>query len=196
MGTKSILTHEHIIASSAIPVVFPPSQINGDYLGDGSLRDYTPLSPAIHLGADKLFIIGVRRAMNPITKFDGPPSLGKILSFVLNSILLDALDLDFERLQRINHTVKKIPDGSQHNLKNIETFFQMPSQDLGTIASRHFDDLDNAVKYLIKGLGDPDEGADIISYILFESKYTSELVKLGYEDTFKNEKEIRNFLTC
>ncbi|MEK6625861.1 MAG: patatin-like phospholipase family protein, partial [Bdellovibrionota bacterium] len=193
-GQPVRFTHEHIMATSAIPIIFPPIQIDKVYYGDGSLRDYTPLSPPIKMGADKLLIIGVRMR-DQISAFNmHAPTPAKIFSIILNGILLDALDTDLERLQRINRTVALLPRGQTTGLRPVETFVITPSQILSEIAYEENEMMPKLVQYLINGLGNAHEGADLISYILFEAPYTRRLIKLGRRDVFKQKEQIINFL--
>ncbi|MBI2519098.1 MAG: patatin-like phospholipase family protein [Bdellovibrio sp.] len=193
-GLPVRFTHEHIMATSAIPIIFPPIKIDKVFYGDGSLRDYTPLSPPIKMGADKLLIIGVRMR-DQVSPFNmHPPTPAKIFSIILNGILLDALDTDLERLQRINRTVALLPKGHNTGLRPIETFVITPSQMLSEIAYEENEIMPKLVQYLINGLGNAREGADLISYILFEAPYTRRLIKLGRLDVFRKKEEIIEFL--
>jgi len=193
-GLHSELTHDHIMASSAIPLVFPSIKIGANYYGDGSLRDYTPLSPAIKLGADKLLIMGVRKRDQWGYYDPNPPTPAKIFSVILNGILLDALDTDLERLERINRTVSKIPEGMSE-LRIIENRVITPSRLLSTIAEQEIDSLPKTIRFFINGLGNAHEASDLISYILFEAPFTKRLLELGREDVFGQESDLLEFLT-
>ncbi|MGE4170584.1 MAG: patatin-like phospholipase family protein [Candidatus Margulisiibacteriota bacterium] len=196
-GESVVLTPKHIMASAALPLLFPPVQLaDNDYYGDGSLRNYTPLSPAIHLGAEKLMVIGVRRDDGdaPIVG-DHFPSVARMLSVVLNSILLDAIDLDFERMSRINTTLSKLPDQTNTSLRPIDVCMLRPSEDLGRMATLDSKKMPATIRYLVRGLGSTHEASDLISYLLFEPEFIDKLIQLGYQDTLKKADEIRTFFS-
>jgi NTE family protein len=190
----------HVMASSSIPVCFPPIRIGGSYYGDGSVRNTAPLSPAIRLGASKLLIVGVRKPLEQTARNHTEeiyPSIARIASILLNSIFLDTIDSDLERLGRINKTIRAIPeevaDGTK--LKPIDYLYLHPSQDLGMVAAEKYEDLPFAIKYLLAGLGTKNEASELISYLLFQADYCSYLAKLGYQDTIERRAEIETFLT-
>lgn len=194
-GVPSLISPDHVLASAAIPILFPPVKVANDYYGDGSLRDYTPMSPGIHLGAKKLLVIGVRKAFKNITPQVGSPSPAKIFSMILNGLLLDALDLDLERMERINNTVEKLTAAGAESgqLKKIDILAITPSEDLGALAAQFYTDLPRSVQYFISGLGNVQETADLASYILFESTYTKKLLELGRKDALSMRLKIREF---
>jgi len=191
---------EHILASSAIPLFFPPVKIDGIFFGDGSLRNSTPLSPTIRLGADSILVIGVRKE-----KTSGPdtesvehvvPSIGRVLSVILNALFMDAVDIDIDRLHRINEVIRKIPEAERHDAKMrpIDCLYIRPSRDLGQMASSYFGELPDSMQYLIQGLGSKEEASELLSYLLFEQGYTQELAKLGYIDAMAARDEIIEFV--
>lgn len=190
---RTVILTDHIMASLGIPIIFPSVRIGNDYYGDGSLRNYKPFSPAIKLGADKLMVIAVRGPRQN-KESQTMPSLGRVAGLALNSVLLDATDIDFERLTRINDSVHFFKPDAQTRLKNIDIFMIRPSVDIGQLAATCEPELPWFVRYLLRGLGDPKESADLISYLLFESNFTSKLVDLGYKDAMAQEAAIRNFL--
>lgn len=194
VGVKEKLTLEHVLASSSIPMLFPPVKVGQEYYGDGSLRDYTPLSAPIKMGANKLFVVGVRKR-NAIDSdmTMNIPTPGRVLSVVLNGILLDALDLDYERLMRINQTVSHFKDPLRNNLKPVDVFLITPSRKISEIAEEETSSLKGTLRYFVKGLGNLKDSADFISYILFESSYTNKLIELGKHDALSREKEILDF---
>jgi len=197
----------HLLASSAIPFVFPAAElaIGGqlEWFGDGSMRQTAPLSPAIHLGAQRLLVIGAgrmhepagQRALNP-----GYPSLAQIAGHSLSSIFLDALTADVERLQRINRTLALLSDEARvaTPLRPIEALVIAPSQRLDDIAARHVDELPTPVRALLRGLGVSGsgrsaQGAALASYLLFERGYTRELMALGEQDVAARRSEVLDF---
>lgn len=193
IGIENIITKSHIHASSAIPFLFPSIKLDSHYYGDGSVRNYAPLGPGIKLGAEKLFVVGVKRVPNENTIFEGQPGPARIFGTLLNGLLMDALDLDFERLDRINKILSSTTNLAQENLKPIEYFTILPSEDLGLLAEKHIKLLPPMVRYLLKGLGSAKEVSEIASYILFESSYTKLLLNLGIKDVKSQKDKILEF---
>lgn len=190
------LTHDHIMASSAIPLVFPPTKIGNSWYGDGSLRDYTPLSPAIKMGAEELLIIGVRKREQVINSRK-TPTPAKILGTILNGILLDGLDTDIERLTRINATLgrfgeNQIPEDLP--LRPVETLVITPSSILSEHATDKFSLLPKTIQFFINGIGGKSDSSDLVSYILFEGAYTKELYQLGLKDVLDQKEDILEFI--
>ncbi len=201
------LHHAHLLASSAIPFVFPATTLEQaglpGWFGDGSMRQTAPLSPAIHLGAQRLLIIGAGRmhetpgrAVPP----SGYPNLAQIAGHALSSIFLDALAVDVERLRRINRTLALLPDSALADtpLKPIEALVIAPSQRIDDIAARHIGALPRPVRALLRGVGVGGEGADargaaLASYLLFEAPFTRELLALGEADTDARKDEVLSF---
>lgn len=189
---------DHVMASSAIPLFFPPVKVAEGHYGDGCLRNTAPLSPAIHLGAEKLIVISVRRpdSVAPPVEDGLEPSLARILGVILNALLLDAVELDMERLSRINTTIDAVPIKTREELqlRKVEYLWLRPSQDIGRLAAGRFDALPNVIRYLLRGLGSSSEASEITSYLLFDPEFCGRLVDIGYEDGMANRESIRNFL--
>ena len=197
---------EHIMASSAIPMLFPPIVIQSDYFGDGCVRNNTPCSPSIRMGANKLFVVGVRNQMSAETnrrstkshgKDKGPaqPSMIRILNTLLNAVLLDAVEQDVHRIQRINGLVELTDAASrkQNNLKKIDALCISPSQDIGVIARAHAHHLPLLLRMTISTFGNLDEASEIISYLLFNPQFCRKLIEMGYHDALSSETAIHNF---
>lgn len=197
---KVTIQAEHIMASSAIPLLFPPRAVGNRFFGDGCVRNFAPLSPALHLGSQELFVIGVRQQseVSPQDLSSSPrsPSAARVINVILNSVLLDGIEVDMERLLRINEFLRRVPQEHQANLnfKPVRTFFISPSQDIGKIAAQMSSRLPRVIRYLLKGLGPLEDAAEIISYLLFETEFTSKLVEIGYEDGMNKKAEISRFL--
>ncbi len=196
---------KHILASAAIPIFFKPVKIRGAYYGDGSVRLTAPLSPAIHMGAEKILAVSVQhRRSDSLTVAMNRQgimtdiSLIDIAGVMLNAVFLDALELDAERMQRINDTAKILTqEGRPHpfHLRNIPLLVVRPSQDLGTLASEQFDRFPRSLRYLLKGLGaSREKGWDLLSYLAFNEAYTQPLIQLGYTDVLARREEIQRFL--
>ncbi len=187
---------DHVMASTAIPLLFPPQKVGDVYYGDGSLRNHTPLSPAIKLGAERLLVIGVRHEDEGEPDDDPTaPSPGRIFSVLLNSILLDAIDIDCERLDRTNETVDKMKPWAGTDLRAVKALVMRPSQDIGEIAAEEAGAMPRLMSYLLRGLGSKEENEGLISYLLFEPPFTRRLIELGYQDTMDRKGEIVAFLS-
>ncbi len=198
-SVQSTIGVEHVMGSGAIPLFFPPVGIGDDHYGDGCLRNTAPLSPAIHLGADRLMVIGVRRPdhLAPAVQAHIEPSLARVLGVILNALLMDAIEFDMERLARINSTVDLIPTETRNKmqLRKIEYLWIRPSQDIGKIAAGLYHKLPNMIRYLVSGLGSQKEASELTSYLLFDPEFCGELVRLGREDALSNREAIEKFFT-
>lgn len=197
----------HLLASSAIPFVFPAQVVPVDgqpeWLGDGSMRQAAPISPAIHLGAERVLVIGAGRMHEPPGRRhvgQGYPSMAQIAGHALSNIFLDALAVDVERLQRINRTLALLDPAirARSSLRPIEVLLIAPSQRLDDIAARHLDALPLSVRALLAGVGVSGQGqqasgAALASYLLFEGAYTRELMALGRADTLSRRDEVQSF---
>jgi len=201
IGFSTRITVDHLMASSAIPFLFSPVKVNREYFGDGSIRQTAPISPALHLGADRILVIGNHQTEPKLERVSrpDPPSLGEIAGHTLNSIFLDSLDADIERLQRINKTISLIGDKTleQHGvaLRQVEVLDISPSDDIGKMAEEHSHELPWSVKTLLQATGAYSKtDSSLMSYLLFEKGYCNALIKLGYEDTIKEKDNILRFL--
>ncbi|MHB1566455.1 MAG: patatin-like phospholipase family protein [Acidiferrobacter sp.] len=186
-GRRARLTVDHLLASSAIPFVFAPVGIDGEYLGDGSMRQTAPLSAALHLGAKRLLVIGAQAPSGSPDTDPARPSFAQIAGHVLNSIFLEGLDADLERLERINQTVRTLAGYHQAvpGLAEVECLAIHPSVDLAALAHAYYRALPRSVRCLLGGLGGlRPKGAALSSYLLFESGYCRALMALGVEDAF------------
>lgn len=190
---------EHIMGSAAIPLFFPPIRVGEDHYGDGCLRNTAPLSPAIHLGADRLIVISVRRPESKAAPLspDIEPSIARVLGVILNALLLDAVDVDMERMMRINQTLDLVPERQREELqlRKVDYLWLRPSHDIGHLAGELFDRLPRVIRYLVAGLGSSKEAAELTSYLLFDPDFCGQLVRMGYEDGIAQRADIAKFLT-
>ncbi len=198
---KALIRAEHIMASSAIPLLFPASAVDQRYFGDGCVRNLSPLSPALYLGASEILVIGVR-VQNELTPPQNsllssrPPSVARVGNVILNSVLLDGIEVDVDRLERINEFIRRVPQNLRANLnfRPVRSLLISPSQDIGKIAAQMSSRLPRVIRYLLKGLGPLEEASEIISYLLFEKDFTMKLIEMGYEDGMTQKKELLQFL--
>jgi len=201
VGSAANITIDHLMASSAIPFVFAAEKINREYFGDGSMRQIAPISPALHLGAERVLVVGVRHEIPVPSRRENAeyPSLAQIAGHVLNSIFLDSLEADLERLERINKTISLIPTDLLREggvtLRNVDVLVIAPSADLEKIAARHAHHLPRTIRFLLRGLGAFNRhGSNLVSYLLFEKPFCRELIDLGYKDAMHRKDEILRFL--
>lgn len=198
VSEETRITVDHVMASSAIPLLFPPIMADGRYFGDGCVRNTHPCSPAIYLGAEKLVIVGVRSqnttAYDAHSMFEKkPPSTARVINVLLNSVLLDGVDLDVERIRKVNEMVHWIPKDQKDNVpyKSMDYVWISPSKDIGAIATEKSRSLPKIIRFLIKNLGSVEEASEIISYLLFEKIFTSELIALGFEDGMNAKEQLK-----
>jgi len=200
-GELCQLNTEHLMASSAIPMVFPSVKIKNQHFGDGSVHQLSPLSPAIHLGAKKIFVIGVDQPKNSANTKENtrqPPSSAAIAGHLLDSIFADTMHSDLERMARINETLKLISAKNRkenEGLQHIDSFVINPSHDFNAIAAQYYYDLPLSIRLLLRSVGiGNDSESSIVSYLLFEKNFCGELIKLGFADAMEKEQAIRAFL--
>lgn len=207
IALPSPMSHAHLLASSAIPFVFPAARLDqpgaSGWFGDGSMRNTAPLSPAIHLGAQRLLIIGAGRMSEPPNRQvadSSYPSLAQIAGHAMSSIFLDALAVDIERMRRINRTLALLPESALGDtpLRPIEALVISPSQRIDDIAARHIGSLPAPVRALLRGVGVSGQGVTargsaLASYLLFEAPFTRELMALGEADTQARRDEVLRF---
>jgi NTE family protein len=200
---RSQISVEHLLASSAIPLIFPatPLYCNGrrEYFGDGSMRQLAPISPAIHLGADKVLVIGAGRLNEQVrdtSELARYPSLAQIAGHALSSIFLDSLAVDIERMTRVNLTLSVLTEEQKAKtaLRPIDMLIIAPSERLDEMASRHVGSLPRPVRMLLGGIGATEvRGAALASYLLFEQSYTCDLIRLGRQDALARRADVLAF---
>ena len=203
IGTRQPLNLDHLMASIAVPMIFPPVMIGTEYFGDGAMRQATPLSPAIHLGADRILVLGVRNE----TALPSPdrahpqayPSFAQIAGYMLDTLFMDGLYSDLERMTRINQVIDSVPQGkrtgSAASMRPIDTMVVLPSKDLRQVAHDHLREMPRPVRMLMRGLRGRSKSEDrLLSFLLFERAYTRELIQLGYDDAMAVKDQLMDFV--
>ncbi len=199
LGIPTKIDIKHLLASAAIPFLFPAVRINREFFGDGSMRQIAPISSALHLGANRVLVIGVGQGgmeQPKRSRIGEYPSLAQIAGHALNSIFLDSMEVDLERLRRINRTMSMIPEEVRHktNLRHVDVLVIEPSQPIEKIAERYAVNLPLSIRFLLGLLGAMRRsGSNLVSYLLFEKYFCRELVDLGYQDAIKRKDEIAAF---
>jgi len=201
-GERCRITHAHLMASAAIPFIFPAMQVGEDFFMDGSVRQIAPLSPALHLEAQRIVVIAVGQFAGQTTVTPGPPqypSFAQVAGHALSSIFLDNLGADLERMMQLNRIVGMVPKARLAKrgvrLRNVDALVLAPGSDLGPLALRFADRLPHAVRTLLHGFGSTrGTGANLLSYLLFDRGFCRALLDLGYNDTMARKDEIAAFL--
>jgi len=201
------ITVDHICASAAIPLIFQPVRLKipggSAFFGDGCVRLQQPLSPVIRLGAEKVFVIGVRcgnKERLDVSKNDKDPSLSQVMGVLFNVMFLDHLVTDIEHLERLNHLLENghihQPDVEEcEKIRSLAKFVITPSANLSDLAGQHQKDMPYVIQYFVNSLGrDVASSSDLMSYLLFTSKYTRDLIEIGYRDADERIDEIEDFL--
>lgn len=203
IGRPAKIEIEHLLASAAVPFVFRPIRIGAEFYGDGAMRHRAPLSSAIHLGADRMLVIGVRDEHPDPEPLDASsaemPSFAHLAGYMLDTLFMDGLYSDLEQATRINVIMEQIDDqslkGPVSRLRPVSTLIIVPREDIREVARRHVEELPRGVRILLGGLGAGSKGGlQLISYLLFESGFTKELIDMGYRDALAMEEDIRSFL--
>lgn len=206
MGVPTPMRLEHLIASSAIPTIFPAVRIGREYFGDGALRQLAPISPALHLGADSLFVVGVsgnKKALkaNKRLPVKHSPSMGQIVGHLFNSAFVDSLEGDIEHLERMNELIRMIPpeklSEASVKLRPVDNMIISPSSPLDVIAGRNVRYLPKSLRFFLRAIGATAKGggATAASYLLFSTEFITELMELGRQDTLAEAEALLKFFT-
>lgn len=199
IGVHTKLTLDHVIASAAIPIIFPAVKLPDGFYGDGSVRQIAPLAPAIHLGATHIVAVSMRAekpSSVPVRAVGEYPATAEVMSLLFNAVFLDSLDGDAERLERINRLLaERGSEAETAGLRPIKLLMLKPSRDLGAMSRGFHHLLPTGVRRVVESLGSKREGSvDFVSYLLFEPSYTDLLAELGFEDAMRKRSEIDEFL--
>ncbi|HYT03915.1 MAG TPA: patatin-like phospholipase family protein [Gemmatimonadales bacterium] len=204
-AVRTRLTLDHVLASAALPILFPAVRLGDAFYGDGSVRQTAPLAPAIHLGARAILVV-TQRSEPELAASLAPaapalreyPTLAEVIGLLLHAIFLDALEADAERIERINHTLARVPAGAApEGLRPVSLLMLRPSRDLGALAAGSGAKLPPAIRWLVRGMGGHRATAvDFLSYLLFDPAYTTALIELGYADGRAAWPRIEQFLAA
>ena len=204
-GVPTPLQLSHLLASTAIPTVFPPQRIGRHYYGDGALRQLTPISPALHLGADKILIIstsGHKRNYQRPPQRVRSPAFGQIIGHLLNSAFVDSLETDIEHLEQMNELLAQIPGNIVNKngrvLKNIDIHVVSPSEDIDALADEYVQSLPRSIRILLSLFGGSSSkgGINVASYLLFTPEFCQRLIDLGYRDGCEQREQLAPFFTA
>jgi NTE family protein len=197
-GVAAKLTVEHVVASSALPLIFPAARLGGLWHGDGGVRLISPLSPAVELGADRIIAIstllepGACEADRPQDAYPPPAT---VMSVLLDSIFLDALDTDVMELKRMNRLLAEHPKSQELGLRPVHAMLIRPSRDLGMIATEFESELPAAFRHLVRGLGSKETNrSDLLATLLFQPRYIQRMIEIGEQDGYERRHEIAAFL--
>jgi NTE family protein len=201
-GLATPIQLQHLMASTAIPTIFPPAKVGRYYYGDGALRQMTPISPAIHLGANRVLIIPANGHKKEYFHAPVPirsPAFGQIIGQLLNSAFIDSIEMDIERLERINEMLELIPEEQVEYMGRallpIKSLVISPSEDIDSIADNHIDELPRSLRMFLRRTGSNRGGnVSIASYLLFTKEYCGKLIDLGYKDGMEQRQELEAFL--
>jgi NTE family protein len=197
-GIPCMLCVDHILASASLPLFFPAVNIGGCWYGDGGIRMTAPLSPAVHLGADRILAISTKYAPSTeeadCTTINSYPPPVQVVGALYNALFLDVFDYDALRLERINSLVKHLPLDKRDGLRCVDLLLLRPSRDLGKLANAYEADLPSAFRFMTRGLGTQETRSnDILSVLLFQPDYLRRLLDLGYADAEARREEIAAF---
>jgi len=191
---------DHVMASCALPFLFPAIEVDGAWYGDGGIRLTSPLSPAVHLGARRIIAVSTRYARSreeaDLPSVKGYPPPVQVAGVLYNAVFLDQLDGDALQMQQINRLVAELPEAQRGGLRHIDLLMLRPSRDLGRLANEYEPELPRAFRFLTRGLGTRETRTnDLLSLVMFQGDYVKRLIELGEADAAARISEIRRFLS-
>nr|BFD66954.1 patatin-like phospholipase family protein [Bdellovibrio sp. HAGR004] len=199
---KAILGVEHVMASSAIPLLFPPIQIQGRYYGDGCIRNQSPCGPAIYLGAERVIAIGVRRRQDTFYSYHNKgdsevPTVARVANVLMNAVMMDGLESDIQRINQVNDSLSALSteERSRVAMRKVDALWIAPSVDFSELAKKREGDLPRIIRYILRGPGSLDESSEMFSYLMFTPHYCRQLIDIGFSDGMKEQDRIAEFLT-
>jgi NTE family protein len=200
VGVNATITVDHIMASMALPFLFPAVRIGDAWYGDGGVRLTNPLSPAIHLGASRILVISPRyersRSEADVPSVYGYPPAAQIFGLLMNGLFLDTLDQDIHTLERINRLIAQLPRRHRMGLRPIRLLVMRPSVDLGKLAGEYEADLTGVIRILARGLGSiSTKSPDWLSMLLLAPEYTRRLIEIGHCDAARQHEQLADFLS-
>jgi NTE family protein len=192
------ITIDHIMASAALPIFFPAVNIGSEWFGDGGIRLAAPLSPALHLGANRILAISTRYDRAPAeydaAKVAGYPPPAQVLGVLLNAVFLDLVDQDALRLEKMNQLIRKVPPDQREGMRPIRFLNVRPSEDLGLLAARFEPQLPRAFRFMERGLGTKEQRSpDVLSMLMFQPDFLGHVIDMGYRDAGLRAKELEEF---
>ncbi|MEK2645577.1 patatin-like phospholipase family protein [Bdellovibrio sp. BCCA] len=198
---RAVLGVEHIMASSAIPLLFPPIKIGERYFGDGCIRNQSPCGPAIYMGADHLIAIGVRRKQDTSFTYHHResgevPTVSKVANVLMNAVMMDGLESDIQRIEQINQSYSLLTPQERKRvaLREVKSLWISPSVDFSEIAAKKSGELPRMIRYLLRGPGSLEESSEMLSYLLFTPTYCKQLIEIGFADGMKERPQIEQIL--
>ncbi|MDG0817279.1 patatin-like phospholipase family protein [Bdellovibrio svalbardensis] len=201
-GEKAILSVDHVMASSAIPMFFPPVKIDNRYYGDGCIRNQSPCAPAIYLGARRLVAVGVRRKTDTWYTYHhsesgAPPSLARLINVIFHSVMMDGLEADIQRITQTNSHLALLSDFQKKSLsvREVDCLWISPSVDFSKLAIQRSGEMPRLIRYLLSGFGSLSESSELVSYLLFDGSFCQQLIEIGFADGMKAEEEIKRILS-
>ncbi|HEU4516146.1 MAG TPA: patatin-like phospholipase family protein [Steroidobacteraceae bacterium] len=195
-GVPASLRIDHLMASAAVPFMFPPVQMEGAHFSDGALRQTAPLAPAIHLGAERILVIGVRHRGAPRAAAGPPPNMAEQFGFMLDALFMEGMHADLERLHRVNTLLAHArPGPAPLGMRHVDALLLQPEDDPSEAALANQDAMPGALSSLLRVLGARGaRGGRLLSFLLFESGYTRALIAAGERDAGRRRAEISAFL--
>jgi NTE family protein len=196
---KCTITVDHIMASASLPIFFPAVRVGNAWYGDGGIRLVAPLSPALHLGANRILAVSTRydrsRAETDTPIVTGYPPPAQVLGTLLNAVFLDLVDQDVLRLERLNRLLEQLPPDRRDGLRLIDILVLRPSRDLGALAASFEPQLPRAFRFMTRGLGTREtRSPDLLSLLMFQPDYIATLMDLGDKDAEARADELGPFL--